>query len=178
MTTFEELVQLNCFATDSIVRQRAATTLERDYTCEINCVAIDPSVQFAHHGRGCTIAAAKIAANAVIFQNVTLGSNQKFNLKTQRWEQVGGPVIGRHVIVADGAKVLGPIIIGDNSIVGAGAIVTRDVPANSVVYGVNKIKPRPTDYDLIYHRPFPTGPAIIAACEETIQRYERGSKVD
>ncbi|WP_047999309.1 serine acetyltransferase [Lactiplantibacillus herbarum] len=172
MTTFEDLVQLNCFAADEMTRQQAAATLERDYTCEINCVEIDPSVQFAHHGRGCTIAAAKIAANAVIFQNVTIGSNQKFNLRTQQWEQVGGPVIGRSVIVADGAKVLGPIIIGDNSIVGAGTIVTKDVPANSVVYGVNQVKPRPTDYDLIYHRPFPNRSSIVEACEENIRRYE------
>jgi serine O-acetyltransferase len=106
---------------------------------------MDPSVQFAHHARGCTIAAAKIDAGTVIYQNVTIGSNMRFNKTTNTWERLGNPVIGRKVIIADGAKILGPVIIGADSIIAAGAIITRDVPANSVAYGVNQVKPsRPT----------------------------------
>ena len=48
----------------------------------------------------------------------------------------GVPTIGNNVTIYSGAKVLGNIIIGDNVIVGANAVVLRDVPANCVVAGV------------------------------------------
>ena len=55
------------------------------------------------------------------------------------------------VIVSDGAKILGPIIIGKNTIIGAGAIITKDIPANSIAYGVNQYKPKNLDYDLVFN---------------------------
>ncbi|GAX01516.1 serine acetyltransferase [Secundilactobacillus silagei] len=172
MKTFKEILQQNCFDPDQEARKVAAKELESQFNCEVNAVQMDSSVQFAHHGRGCTIAAAKLSAGVVIFQNVTVGSNQKFNLKTQAWEHVGSPVIGQNVIIADGAKVLGPIIIGDDSVIGAGAIVTKDVPANSLVTGVNQIREKPADYDLVFHLPMPSSDVIIAACQELIQKYD------
>ena len=148
MSNFKILLQQNCFATDPDQRQKAAQALEQQYNCEINCVALAPDVQFAHHGRGCTIAAAKIDQHVTIFQNVTLGSNQRFNRQTQQWEHLGGPVIGNDVVIADGAKVLGPVMIGAHTVIGAGAIITKNVPANSVAYGVNQIKPRVAENEI------------------------------
>jgi serine O-acetyltransferase len=53
------------------------------------------------------------------------------------------PRIGNNVDVGAGAKILGDIVIGDNVLVGANAVVTKDVPGNSVVYGIPAvIKPR------------------------------------
>lgn len=172
MSNFKTLLQQNCFATDPEQRQKAAQALEQQYNCEINCVALAPDVQFAHHGRGCTIAAAKIDQHVTIFQNVTLGSNQRFNRQTQQWEHLGGPVIGNDVVIADGAKVLGPVIIGAHTVIGAGAIITKNVPANSVAYGVNQIKPRDPNYDLVFHTPLPDQQAILAACQHLIDVYE------
>lgn len=172
MPTFNDLLQQNCFSEDTALRRAAATELEHNYNCEINCLQLDPSVQFAHHARNSIVIASKICQGAVIFQNVTIGSNQKFNLTTQQWENLGNPVIGANVVVADGAKVLGPIIIGDNSVIGAGAIVTKDVPANSVAFGVNQIRPKPDNYDLVFHDPMPVPDALIAACEDVIERYD------
>ena len=77
--TFEELLNENCFSEDAEKRKQAADLLEQRYCCEIRCADMDKSVLFAHHARGCTIVAAKICANVVIFQNVTIGSNQRFN---------------------------------------------------------------------------------------------------
>ncbi|OIK63801.1 serine acetyltransferase, partial [Oenococcus oeni] len=119
-------------STDQEAKDRAAIELEHQYSCEVNCIEIDPSVQFAHHGRGSIIIAAKICSGVVISQNVTIGSNQKFNRLTNQWENLGSPVLGPNVIVADGAKILGPIIIGANSVIGAGAIITKDVPSDSI----------------------------------------------
>ncbi|MDR1218504.1 MAG: hypothetical protein LBK73_02725 [Treponema sp.] len=57
----------------------------------------------------------------------------------------------KNVIIADGAKIFGPIIIGENSVVAAGAIITKDMPANSIAYGVNQFKPKDTNYDFIFN---------------------------
>ena len=76
---FYKLVKVNCHSKNKLLKQIAANLLEKLYGFEINCTEIDKSVLFAHHGRGCTIIAAKICENTVIFQNVTIGSNLKYN---------------------------------------------------------------------------------------------------
>lgn len=149
--TFEELLQINCFSEDESECRKAADLLEQRYCCEIRCADMDKSVLFAHHARGCTIVAAKICKNVVIYQNVTIGSNMRYNKIENKWENVGTPILAEGVIVADGAKVLGPIIIGENSVIGAGAIITKSIPANSVAYGVNQYKPKNPDYDLVFN---------------------------
>ena len=45
-------------------------------------------------------------------------------------------MIGSNVEFGVGAKVMGPVVIGDNVIIGANAVVTKDVPSNSVVAGI------------------------------------------
>ena len=53
------------------------------------------------------------------------------------------PVIGNNVDIGAGAKLLGPITIGDNVVIGANAVVVRDVPADSVAVGVPAVvRPR------------------------------------
>ncbi|MGX8703348.1 MAG: serine O-acetyltransferase [bacterium] len=47
----------------------------------------------------------------------------------------GAPVLEEGVAVFAGACVLGPVTIGENSIIGANAVVTKDVPPNCLVYG-------------------------------------------
>lgn len=173
---FEELVKINCFSQNKETKREAAALLEREYGCEINCIEISESVRFAHNGRGCTIVAAKLCENVVIFQNVTIGSNQKFNRKTNQWENLGNPILGPNVIVADGAKILGPITIGENTVVGAGAIITKSIPANSVAYGVNHFKPKDKDYDLVFHSEMPAYEDIIAANQVLIEAYNAASK--
>ena len=49
---------------------------------------------------------------------------------------LAGPSIGRNVFIGTGAKILGPISIGDNARIGANAVVLSDVPANSTAVGV------------------------------------------
>jgi serine O-acetyltransferase len=63
----------------------------------------------------------------------------------QRVDEPCAPVIGNNVDIGSGAKVLGPIKIGDNVIIGANAVVIRDVPDNCIAAGVPAvIKPRST----------------------------------
>ncbi|ANZ63578.1 serine acetyltransferase [Secundilactobacillus paracollinoides] len=171
MTDFNTLLNDNCFSDDPEVQRAAASELEHNFGAEIMCQDMAHSVQFAHHAKGCIIAAAKLSENVVIYQNVTIGSNMKFNKLTQEWEKMGNPVIGKNVVIADGAKILGPVIIGDNTVIGANAMITKDVPANSVAFGVNQVKPKDPNYDLIFHMPMPTPADVIAASQTLIDRY-------
>jgi serine O-acetyltransferase len=154
-----------------MLKRAAGNLLEKFYCCEINCTEIDKSVLFAHHARGCTIIASKICENVVIFQNVTIGSNMRFNKASHEWENIATPIIAKNVIVADGAKILGPVIIGENSVVAAGAIITRDIPAGSLAYGINKFKPKDARYDLVFNPNMIDSGKIIEANHKMIDDF-------
>ena len=70
---------------------------------------------------------AKIGKNCIIGSNVTIGGRSKSK---------DVPIIGSGVYIATGAKVLGGICVGDNSVIGANAVVISDVPSNCVVVGI------------------------------------------
>ena len=69
---------------------------------------------------------ARVGPNCLIFQQVTLGT-----LATG-----GTPVIGGHVDIGAGAKLLGGIVVGEHAQIGANAVVLTDVPARSVAVGI------------------------------------------
>jgi serine O-acetyltransferase len=69
---------------------------------------------------------AKIGPNCRLFQQVTLGTGPLPGL----------PVLGAHVDIGAGAKILGGVHIGDFAIVGANAVVITDIPAGAVAVGV------------------------------------------
>ena len=82
------------------------------------------------HGHGVVIGeTAEIGNDVLIYQGVTLGGTGKDSGKRH-------PTVGNNVMISAGAKVLGPLNIGDNSRIAAGAVVLDDVPANSTVVGV------------------------------------------
>lgn len=169
--TFEELLHINCFSNHQEERRKAAELLEKYYCCEIHCPDMDEGVLFAHHARGCTIVAAKLSRGVVIYQNVTMGSNLKYNKRKQEWENVGSPILDENVIVSDGAKILGPVVIGKNTVIAAGAIITIDIPADSVAYGVNQYKPRNPDYDLVFRPDMISGEEIMKIDEMRVAQF-------
>lgn len=173
MAMFNKLLELNCYSNNNILKKAAMNLLEKFYCCEINCIEIDRSVLFAHHARGCTIIASKIYENVVIYQNVTIGSNMRYKKSDDKWENIGNPIICKNVIIADGAKILGPVIIGEGSVIAAGSIVTKDIPANSVVYGVNQFKAKDLNYDLIFNKNMINPEKIIEACNSLIAEFEK-----
>lgn len=82
------------------------------------------------HGMGVVIGeTAEIGDDVTIYQGVTLGGTGKEKGKRH-------PTIGNNVVIASGAKVLGPFKVGDNSKIGAGSIVLKEVPPNCTVVGV------------------------------------------
>lgn len=85
---------------------------------------------FIDHGMGVVIGETTIIGNnCLLYQGVTLGGTGKIHGKRH-------PTIGNNVVIGTGAKVLGNIAIGDNSYIGANAVVITDVPPNSTVVGV------------------------------------------
>jgi len=85
---------------------------------------------FIDHGMGVVIGETSVVGkNVTLYQGVTLGGTGKEKGKRH-------PNIGDNVVIGTGAKILGNITIGDNSYIGANAVVVRDVPANSTVVGV------------------------------------------
>ncbi len=85
---------------------------------------------FIDHGMGVVIGeTCEIGDNVLIYQGVTLGGTGKENGKRH-------PTIGNNVMIGAGTKILGPFKVGDNSKIGAGSVVLKEVPANCTVVGV------------------------------------------
>lgn len=79
------------------------------------------------HGVGCVIGeTAVIGDDCIIFHGVTLGGTKFDPVKRH-------PTVGNHVLIGTGAKVLGPITIGDRSKIGANAVVMKDLEPDSVI---------------------------------------------
>jgi serine O-acetyltransferase len=82
-----------------------------------------------HHGGIVVHGSAVIGDDCMLRHGVTIGN-------AGRVDPLGAPTIGNRVEIGAGAKILGRISIGDDAIVGANAVVTRDVPAGAIVGGV------------------------------------------
>ncbi len=98
-------------------------------------VEIHPGAQigrrfFIDHAMGVIIGETTIIGDdCVLYQNVTLGGTGKESGKRH-------PTLGNNVMVGVGAAVLGSITVGDNSKIGGGSVVVKDVPPNCTVVGV------------------------------------------
>jgi serine O-acetyltransferase len=93
-----------------------------------------------------------IGANCNITHGAMLG-------QSNRGANAGSPILGDRVFLAAGSKVIGRVVIGDDAVVGANAVVTKDVPPKGVVGGiparlislegsagyVNRLAPAPKD---------------------------------
>lgn len=80
---------------------------------------------YIQHGFATIITAESIGKNVWINQQVTIGYNGD-----------KAPIIGDNVVIYAGAKVVGGVRVGNNVTIGANAVVTKDIPDNSVVGGV------------------------------------------
>jgi serine O-acetyltransferase len=108
---------------------------------EIHPAAKLGSSIFIDHATGVVIGeTTQVGDDVTIYQGVTLGGTSLERGKRH-------PTIGNRVIIGAGAKILGPITIGDDSRIGANAVVVVSVPSNSVVVGIpgriiSRTKPR------------------------------------
>lgn len=101
----------------------------------ITGIEIHPGAQigrklFIDHGMGIVIGeTARIGNNCTIYHGVTLGGTGKDKKKRH-------PDIGNNVMIGCGAKVLGPIKIGDNVKIGANSVVLKNIESDSTVVGI------------------------------------------
>ena len=92
---------------------------------------------FIDHGMGVVIGeTSEIGNNVTIYHNVTLGGiAPSINTNDQR-NTKRHPTLRDNVVVGSGAQILGPITIGKNSLIGANAVVTKDVSEKSIMVGI------------------------------------------
>lgn len=110
---------------------RLVSQFSRFFTgIEIHPGAVIGRRLFIDHGMGVVIGeTAEIDDDVTLYQGVTLGGTGKDTGKRH-------PTVGNNVTVGSGAKILGPITVGDHGRIGAGAVVVRCVPARSTAVGV------------------------------------------
>jgi serine acetyltransferase len=97
-------------------------------------VQCGPGLCLRHAGRGVILHPdTKMGADVWLYHRVTIGQRGPGRC----------PSLGDRVYVGTGATIIGPITIGDDAKIGAGAVVTKDVPARCVARGVPAIVVRP-----------------------------------
>ena len=138
-------------------------------------IEIHPGAQigrrvFIDHGMGVVIGeTAEIGDDVTLYHGVTLGGTSWAKGKRH-------PTLGKGVVIGAGAKVLGPISIGDGAKIGANAVVVKDVRPNAVVVGVpgrivEDVSPeqaaRFAAYAVVQNQDDPTGKAIQTLIEHS-----------
>ncbi len=132
---------------------------------------------FIDHGSGVIIGeTAELGDNVTLYQGVTLGGTGKEQGKRH-------PTLRDNVMVSAGAKVLGSFTIGENSKIGAGSVVLKEVPPNCTVVGVpgrivkkDDIKMPRSDMDQV-HLPDPISNDIIELQKDNIRMQREISKL-
>ena len=100
---------------------------------------------FIDHGMGVVIGeTAEVGDNVTLYHGVTLGGTGKDKGKRH-------PTLGNNILIGSGAKILGPINIGDNCKVGANSVVLKDIPEGSTVVGIpgKVVHPKPKTSEVI-----------------------------
>ena len=110
-------------------------------------IEIHPGAQigrrvFIDHGMGVVIGeTAEIGDDTTLYHGVTLGGTSWNKGKRH-------PTLGKGVVVGAGAKILGPIFIGDGAKVGSNAVVVKDVPAGATAVGIPARNIDPTQAEI------------------------------
>lgn len=131
---------------------------------------------FIDHGMGVVIGeTAEIGQNVTLYHGVTLGGTSWKKGKRH-------PTIGDNVIVGANAAILGPIRVGENSKIGSGSVVNKEVPPHSTVVGIpgrvvfreGNVYQDPTG---VAGTPDPEGKAIKCLTEQVMALEKRLDKL-
>ena len=132
---------------------------------------------FIDHGSGVIIGeTAELGDNVTLYQGVTLGGTGKEKGKRH-------PTLEDNVMVSAGAKIIGSFRIGENSKIGAGSVVLKEVPANCTVVGVpgrivkkNDVRVPRMDLDQV-HLPDPISTDITLLQADNRRLHEQVEKL-
>ena len=104
----------------------------KKWSCDISFNSEIENNVFFPHPIGIVIGdGVKIKKNVIIYQNVTLGAKSRLNM------DLSYPTIQENVIIYPNSVIIGSIVIGKNSVIGAGSLVNKDFPSGSVITGIN-----------------------------------------
>ena len=98
-------------------------------------VVVKPGL-YLPHGQVVVDGFVTIGPNAILFPWITIGLRAGI---------FTGPTLGEHVHVGTGARIIGPVSVGDHVLIGANAVVTKDIPSRHVATGVPAISRFRTD---------------------------------
>lgn len=107
---------------------------------------------FIDHGMGVVIGeTAEVGDDCMLYHQVTLGGRSMERVKRH-------PTLGHRVTIGAGAKVLGPVYVGDDAQIGANSVVVKDVPAGAIATGVPAVYrfpkgPDEDPYDALFRDP-------------------------
>jgi serine O-acetyltransferase len=106
---------------------------------------------FIDHGMGVGIGeTAEVGDDVMLYHGVTLGGRTLQRVKRH-------PTVGNHVTIGAGARILGPVLIGDRAQIGANSVVVKDVPAGAVATGVPArvrfVDPGEDPYEVMFKDP-------------------------
>lgn len=129
--SLEYLLKIGRKSKSELFQKLINCTIRFIYCCDIPCqTEIGEKTTFGHNGLGCVIhKEAVIRDNCFIQHRVTIG--------VQRSGE-GAPVLESNCAIGPGAIIIGNIRVGENAVVGAGAVVCKDVPSYAVVGGPPK----------------------------------------
>jgi serine O-acetyltransferase len=161
------------------IRFRTLARVYSNFARALTGVEIHPAAKigervFIDHGMGVVIGeTAEVGDDCVIYHGVTLGG-------TSLEKQKRHPTLGAGVLVGMGAKIVGPVTIGDHCRIGANAVVNKDVPPNSTVVGVpgnivvrNGVRQDVPVMDNVVNRLDPENEAILDLAERVRQLEQR-----
>ena len=115
--------------------------IRKNYNCSIfPGITVGDNLRI-EHASGITIGQTAVIGNSVrLYQGVDVIAKVTGDAERNKNGERRHAIIGNIVILGSGCTIIGSVTIGDNSIIGARAIVTHDVPPNSVVIGTNGIR--------------------------------------
>lgn len=122
---FHILIRLNYKLRNNILSKILYRLIRFYYCCDIPPKVQCDGVYFCHTGFGCLLNEKTVIGHGTKVQHgVTIG-------------EVNGevPVIGNNCYIGARATIIGGITVGDNSVIGAGSVVVKDVPQNAIVAG-------------------------------------------
>ena len=117
--------------------------IRKKFSCDIfPGITVGERLRIEHPMWICVGKTTILGDNVRLYNNVSIiakvtGEEKRINNNERRHA-----TIGNNVVLGYGCTIIGPVIIGDNCIIGARSIVTHDVPPNSVVIGINQIRKR------------------------------------
>ena len=134
---FHQIAHFFCLAKFDLIARIISQTSRFLTGIEIHPKAKIGRNLFIDHGMGVVIGeTSEIGDNVTIYHMVTLGGiSPSINSNSQR-EIKRHPTLKDNVVVGSGAQILGPVIIGENSKIGANAVVTKNVEPNAIMVGI------------------------------------------